>query len=29
MDYADFLEGENLTPERINDIAEFAADLRG
>ena len=28
MDYADFLEGENLAPERIKDIAEFAADLR-
>ena len=28
MDYADFLEGENRAPERLHDIAEFAADLR-
>jgi len=28
MDYADFLEGENATPEAIADLAEVASDLR-
>lgn len=28
MDYADFLEGENATPERIADLAEVATSLR-
>lgn len=28
MLYADFLEGENATPERIRDLAEIAPDLR-
>jgi hypothetical protein len=28
MDYADFLEGENATPEAIEDLAEVASALR-
>lgn len=28
MDYADFLEGENATPEAIADLAEVATELR-